>query len=448
MSEQSFLMDRATRFGIMCALVVLMFVPLIFIALIIEERAGLQQETLREIADQWGGQQMLAGPVLIVPVEREVVEETREGDEVTRTTRTENAPPLIVTPRSLAIDGVLRSELRARGIFEVPVYSTDLTLAFGFDLDDFRRELGESERLDWPSARIELHLTKTRGLRSAVEMMAGEEALAVEPGSMLPRKSGVHAPVAQNMALNDMTLVFTLNGARDLEFAPVGRQTDIALSGDWPHPSFDGAFLPDEREVSDSGFTASWSIPHLARDLPQMVRGVSAFNEINASRFGLSLYNPVGFYQKVGRAARYGILFIALTFLTIFLTEGMSKRPVHPAQYLLIGVAQCVFFLLLLSFAEQIGFTPAYMLASLATIALLAFYAVAALRLGKRAGLLIGVLVLLYATLFLILQSTEYALLAGSILAFLAVAVTMVLTRNEVWFPQKTDAGGAVKSGA
>ncbi|MEL6233962.1 MAG: cell envelope integrity protein CreD [Pseudomonadota bacterium] len=440
MSEQSFLMDRATRFGIMCGLVVLMFVPLIFIALIIEERAGLQDETLREIARQWGGRQVLTGPVLVIPVEREVVEETRDGDEVTTTTRIENAAPLIVMPRSLTLNGALRSEMRARGIFEVPVYSADLSMAFDFDTEGLERELGERERFDWTGARVELHLSNTRGLRSAVVMKTGDAELAVEPGSLLPRKSGVHAPVTRGTDLSAMTLVFTLNGAQDLEFAPVGRQTDIDMTGDWPHPSFDGAFLPDTREVTETGFTAAWSIPHLARDLPQMVRGASNFNQIDASRFGLSLYNPVSFYQKVGRAARYGILFIALTFLTIFLTEGLSKRPVHPAQYLLIGVAQCVFFLLLLSFAEQIGFTPAYGLASLATIGLLAFYAVASLRLGRRSSLLIAILILLYATLFFILQSTEYALLAGSILAFLAVTVTMVLTRNETWFAQRSDA--------
>ncbi|MEM8742901.1 MAG: inner membrane CreD family protein, partial [Pseudomonadota bacterium] len=179
MSEQSFLMDRATRFGIMCGLVVLMFVPLIFIALIIEERAGLQDETLRDIAGQWGGRQVLTGPVLVIPVEREVVEETRDGDEVTITTRIENAAPLIIMPRNLTLTGDLRSEMRARGIFEVPVYSTDLNIAFEFDTEGLERELGERERFDWSGARVELHLSNTRGLRSSVVMKAGEAELAI-----------------------------------------------------------------------------------------------------------------------------------------------------------------------------------------------------------------------------------------------------------------------------
>jgi len=178
----------------------------------------------------------------------------------------------------------------------------------------------------------------------------------------------------------------------------------------------------------------------LAFLMPQEVRGTSGFQQIESARFGVALYNPVDFYQKVSRAAKYGILFIALTFLTVFLMERMSVQPVHPAQYVLIGVAQCVFFLLLLSFAEQIGFTPAYGLASIATILLLGFYAAASLKLARRSSLLVAVLVLLYATLYFILQSTEYALLAGSILAFLAVAVTMVLTRDERWFPERKDA--------
>lgn len=440
MSEQSFLMDRATRFGIMCGLAVLMFVPLLFITLIIEERAGFQEDTLSEVAEQWGGAQSLTGPVLVIPVTREVVEEKTEGEEVVTTTRTEEAQPLILLPRMLEVEGTLRSELRARGIFEVPVYSTDLGLRFGFDLAGLDRALFERESLDWDRARIELHLSNPRGLRSEMVLRAGETALELEPGSILPRRSGVHAQVGPETDLSALTLEFTLNGAQAFDIVPAGRQTDIALVGDWPHPSFAGAFLPDERSVTETGFEAAWSIPHLARDMPQEVRGASGFQQIEAARFGVALYNPVDFYQKVSRAAKYGILFIALTFLTVFLMERMSVQPVHPAQYVLIGVAQCVFFLLLLSFAEQIGFTPAYGLASLATILLLGFYAAASLKLARRSSLLVAVLVLLYATLYFILQSTEYALLAGSILAFLAVAVTMVLTRDERWFPERKDA--------
>lgn len=435
----SFLMDRATRFGIMIGLVVLMFVPLIFIGLVIEERAGYQAEALNEVGGQWGGRQVAVGPVLVVPVDVLVTDEKKEGDRTVTTTRTETAEPLILLPEKLAVTGTLKSEIRSRGIFEVPVYATEFRYAFGFDRARLDGVLAEKETARWDKARIELHVSNTRALRSEMVLKSGEAALALEPGSYLPRTSGVHAAVTRETAIADLTLTFTLNGSERLFFAPAGRQTDVGLKGDWPHPSFTGAFLPDGREVTEAGFAADWSIPHLARDLPQVVRGASELSQIDASTFGLDLYNPVDFYQKVSRAAKYGILFIALTFLTIFLMEGLSRVPVHPAQYVLIGVAQCVFFLLLLSFAEQIGFTWAYLVAGLATILLLGFYALAALKLGRRAGILVSVLVLLYATLYLILQSTDFAMLAGSILAFLAVALTMYLTRNETWFAERRE---------
>ena len=149
--------------------------------------------------------------------------------------------------------------------------------------------------------------------------------------------------------------------------------------------------------------------------------------------FGVSFYNPVDLYQKVERAAKYGILFIALTFLTVFLIERFAARPVHPAQFVLIGVAQCVFFLLLLSFAEQIGFTAAYMGAAAATIGLIGLYGHTGLALGRRSPVLVGSLLTLYGTLYLILRSADYALLAGSILAFIAVALAMLMTRGEDW---------------
>jgi inner membrane protein len=438
MSEQSFLLDRATRFGIMIGLIVLMFVPLIFIGLVIEERASYQADTLSEVGGQWGGQQTVSGPYLVIPVDRQVTE-AREVDGRTLTeTRTEAGDPVILLPERLDVTGTLRSEIRSRGIFDVPVYATELEIATGFDTSRVAAAVGEGETLRWQDARVELHLSNTRGLRSAIVLKAGATELPLEPGSHLSGFLGVHAAVDEASPLASLRLSFTLNGSERIHIAPAGRQTEVALSGDWPHPSFTGGFLPNEREVTATGFTARWSVPHLARDIGQIVRGGGSLMGIQPATFGVDLYNPVDFYQKVSRATKYGILFIALTFLTVFLMEGLASRPVHPAQYVLIGVAQCVFFLLLLGFAEHAGFTPAYAIAAAATILLLAFYAFAALKLGRRAAVVVAVLVLLYATLYLILQSIDYAMLAGALLAFAAVALTMILTRNESWFGERS----------
>ncbi len=171
----------------------------------------------------------------------------------------------------------------------------------------------------------------------------------------------------------------------------------------------------------------------MSRDVPQAMRGVSRLHGLQQASFGVDLFDPVTLYTMAERAAKHGILFIALTFMTVFLMEGGSKTATHPAQFLLIGMAQIVFFLLLLSFAEQFGFALAYAGAATATIALLSYYGLASLRPGRRSWVLTATLIVLHATLYMIRKSSDYALLAGSILALLAVAVTMVMTRNESW---------------
>ena len=208
----------------------------------------------------------------------------------------------------------------------------------------------------------------------------------------------------------------------------------MTLASDWPDPSFNGAFLPNDYQIGAEGFTASWTIPHLARNLPQISRQNLDAEARTAAGFGVRFFQPNDFYQKAFRAARYGLLFVAMTFLTVLLIDRTSARPAHPVQYLLIGLAQSIFVLLMVAYAEQIGFAAAYALSAAATIGLIVMFGAMAMKLGRRTWVLGVTLVVLYAVLYLILQSTDYALLAGATLAFLALAVTMYLTRNESWY--------------
>jgi inner membrane protein len=225
-----------------------------------------------------------------------------------------------------------------------------------------------------------------------------------------------------------------LNGAEELRLTPVGRDSRVTITSDWPHPSFFGAFLPDGSDIAEDGFEATWTIPHLARALPQVSR--EDFDGIARSdtAFGVRFFQPNDFYQKAYRAARYGILYIALTFLTVLLVARNRTTPVHPVQYFLIGLAQATFVLLMVSYAEQIGFASAYLISAGAVTVLLTLFGWLGLSLGRRSLVLGATLVLVYAVLYLILQSEDYALLAGSTLAFLAIAATMFATRNEEWY--------------
>ncbi|MFK7942945.1 MAG: cell envelope integrity protein CreD, partial [Paracoccaceae bacterium] len=344
-------------------------------------------------------------------------------------TYTERGAPVVLMPEDLTVSANATSQIRSRGIFDVPVYSVDLDMAFGFDLDRIAGVMGGRETVLWDKAVLSIAMPRTRSFTGAAVLKTGGRTFDLEPGAAVGPGGGIQANIGDPRGLDAFALSMGLNGADQLSFSPTGRLTVIDMTSDWPHPSFSGEFLPKTREVNDTGFTARWEVPHLAREIAQVSRNPN----FDASAFGVRFYSPVDIYQQVTRAAKYGILFIALTFLTVFLSERLSARRVHPAQFLLIGIAQCVFFLLLLSFAEQFGFGWSYLGASAATIGLISFYGRSGLGLGKRWTVLGASLIALYGVLYLILQSTDYALLAGSILSFVAIALVMVLTRNEPW---------------
>lgn len=443
------------RFLVVGILVLLMFIPLFFAGEVINSRKHYSQETIRNVGMEWGGQQVLSGPFLVIPVEREVTtisarpkidpqtglvmthpETGEELKERFEETVIKAAPNLYVLPRKFDANLSTQTQMRSRGIFEVPVYQAQVDMAFDFDLSAAELELADNETLLWEDARIEMEVSNNKALRGTAEIVANGQELPLAP------MSGRHGFIAQTKdprQISDYALAVGLNGAQSLMVTPVGLDSQVRMTSDWPHPSFSGEFLPDTHEVSETGFAASWSIPHLARPLPQASRDPVAAMARQVSEFGVRFIQPNDFYQKAYRAANYGILFIALTFLTILLIERGSGQPVHAVQYILVGLTQSVFVLLMVAYAEQIGFAAAYALAAGATIALLTGFGAFAMKLGRRSLVLGAVLVVVYAVLYLILDSADYALLAGSTLAFFAIALTMFATRNEDWFGPERD---------
>ena len=428
--QPSVFASRGWRFAVMIVLTLLMFVPLILISLVIEDRVSYRRDALREVSQQWGGEIGIDGPVLIIPVERIGVRTVKDEEGRPRSENfTERAASVVLRPELLDIVADARSEIRHRGIFKVPVYASDMVMSFGFDPARVEQVPGPRETVLWDKAMLVVYLPAARSFSGETVLSAAGRSFDLEPGTPDGNRSGFHARTGDPRRLGEFTLKMGLNGAGRFGFAPAGRLTRVTLTSDWPHPSFTGNFLPKNREITAEGFTATWEVPHLARDIAQVSRGEGW----TRSSFGVRFYSPVDIYQRVQRAVKYGVLFIALSFLTVFLMERFSKRNVHPAHFVLIGIAQCTFFLLLLSFAEQIGFTPSYLLAGGATISLISFYAAGGLGLGRRAWALAAALALMYAVLYLILRSADYALLAGSVLAFAAVALAMVMTRGEDW---------------
>ncbi|MEL7149313.1 MAG: cell envelope integrity protein CreD [Pseudomonadota bacterium] len=444
--------SAGVRFIVVGVLALLMFIPLGLVSDIIQERSRYSDDTIRDISREWGGAQLLSGPLLVIPVTEDVVyQRKREAvDPVTgRTLRddknyviydryeetvTESRAPIYLYPEQFDLNVATRSQVRKRGIFEVPVFTADVVLDFAFDSTVITEALTGDEEIDWDAAELRLHLDSNRALRGETALTTAARTFRLEP---IPHGenalTGVFSKVGDPRELGDLSLTLSLNGAQHFGASAVGRISRMTMTSDWPDPSFVGSFLPDQSEITDDGFTASWTVPHLARSLPQVSREMPDQAARRIATMQVKYLTPNDFYQKAWRAARYGILFIGLTFLTILLLDRTSGRPAHPVQYLMVGLAQSVFVLLMVAYAEQIGFTAAYAVAAGATIGLLGLFGATALRLGKRTGLLVGMLCTVYFVLFMILRSADYALLAGATLAFVALALTMWLTRNEDW---------------
>ena len=438
------------RFIAVGVLALVMFIPLNLVSGIIEDRARYSDQTVADISREWGGPQLLSGPLLVIPVTEEVTYDRRREavDAITgltltdakgntvyehyQETVTEARAPVYLYPTVLDVTFDTVSSTRHRGIFEVPVFTTAAGLAFGFDAALAETVLRGEEELRWEDARIDVPLSSNRALRGEARLSAGGRNFALQPISSGERRAGITARTGDPRELGALTLDLMLNGAQSLAVAATGRTTRVAMTSDWPDPGFYGAFLPDASDISETGFTAAWTVPHLARTLPQVSRE-NPDPHARDTAMGVRFVTPADFYQKAYRAARYGILFIGLTFLTILLLDRSGAKPTHPVQYLMVGLAQAVFVLLMVAYAEQIGFGAAYALASGATVGLLVVFGATALKLGRRTGVLAAMLVTLYAVLYLILRSADFALLAGSTLAFIALAGTMVLTRNEDW---------------
>ncbi|MDD2868070.1 cell envelope integrity protein CreD [Neomegalonema sp.] len=431
--------SRAARFLMLGLITLLLGAPLLMVGLIGSEREYLHRQTSREIGAVWGGEQTLIGPALAIPFDQRERRSVGSGED-RRTEIVTTRRIAVFLPRELAVAGETEAEIRRRGIYETPVYAARAALSGEFDAAPWEGFFDEDQTPLWDRAFVSIQISDPRAFRENMSLDWGGRSLKLLPGASLSGAAGLHAPVGdpREGGAKRFSTELAFNGSGSLFFAPLGETSRVTLKGDWPHPGFGGAFLPVEREVSPTGFTASWSVPYVARSLPQsFVEGETAslnsYGAERASAFGLTFAQPASPYQQVERALKYGLLFVAMTLVTVFLIETQGRRPAHAVQYLLIGLAQCVFFLLLLAFSEHMGFAVAYGIAAAATIGLITLYVFAGLKLGRAGWTVFGLLTVIYAFLYLLLRNQDYALLIGAVAAFAALAGTMWTTRDVDW---------------
>lgn len=420
-------------------LLVLLLVPLALLDGLVAERQARGQEVAAEIARASAGPQTLVGPLLLVESERQVERRRvveREGHLSQETEQDTETRLALVTPESLAIEAGLRTERRGRSLFSVPVFQSAQRLTGRFALPT---PTGEAPGWEPRRAWLVLGLGDNRGVRK-VALRLDAKPVNVEPGTRVAwLPEGLHAPVPGD-ALSDgfaFALDLELLGTGRLAWLPSAAETTASAHGDWPHPGFEGRHLPDSRAVGESGFEAAWAVSRLSSGVSRALAACSPAEThceaLAESGFGLRLVEPVDRYLMTERAMKYALLFLALVFGAVFLVEALSARPVHFVQYGLTGLALAMFYLLLLSLSEHVGFGLAYALAAAACSTLLGYYLAAVLG-GARRGLGFGLgLAALYGLLYLLLRSEDHALLVGSGVLFAALAAVMALTRRVDW---------------
>lgn len=424
----------AYKLALVGGLSVLLTIPTVFIYGLISDRERRQKEAVQEVSGKWGNEQMVTGPVVSVPYWMEDKVFNKETEKYTLV-RTKSFAHFL--PDDLKITGEVKPKLLRRGIYEVVVYEARIKVEGGFS--DFSFDgWKKGQQVDWKDAFLSLGLSDLRGLQERSPVRWGGRAFAYEPGletddvvssGVTVKKIWSAAPAPGKTVPFSFDLAF--NGSQRLLFTPLGRTTDVNLSSPWADPSFGGAFLPDERTVSEKGFEARWNVLDLNRGFPQRFSGGG--RQVQNSAFGLDLLSPLSVYQKNTRALKYAVMFISLTFIVFFFVEVLNKKSVHAVQYILVGLALCLYYTLLLSFSEHINFNAAYWLASASVLSLVTLYVWSVLKSGLMAGMLGGILLILYGFLFIVLQLQDYALLIGSIGLFVVLAALMYLSRKIEW---------------
>ena len=446
-------------------LALLLLIPASLVDSLIYERQQLRDQAVNEIASTWGGPQRLVGPVLQVPYTQTLQSRSSDQDLV-------ESGSAYFLPDQLTLDGSTTSEQRYRGIYVAVLYTGQVRVSGRFDSLAIERLAVNRTDLDWSRARLSFGVEDLRGIDSLSTLEFGTQRLNFEPGTPAGGivGTGFQASVNLDPSASDLRFAFDLSvrGSSALTFMPLAARTSVRLKSDWDTPKFVGAFLPDERTVDDTGFGASWTVLEVNRPFAQegtrrlgqppiqpldhRFRSAAAGDDLyyieptrmrpteagsvsfDGYDFGVQYLLPVDEYRKIERSAKYSALFIAATFLTFFFIEVLNRRRLHPVQYLLVGFAIVLFYILLLSLSEHVGFDLSYLISVSLILGMVTAYSYAVLRNIKLAVLVMGILGLLYGFFYSLLQLEEYSLLLGSFGLLAALATVMYLTRGTNWY--------------
>lgn len=422
------------KLALLCGLFLLLQLPLQSIMSINEERQAYRSEAIAQITASSSGSQRLVGPVLVIPY----TQTQRDYNEAEKKyVITVSSKRLLLLPESLKVNGELQVEPRKLGIYQSQLYHGQFKLNGRFNLDTLRSL--QQENITPGQPYLSLMVSDARGILQVPALQWGGSSVSFQPGSGMDNNPpGVHAPLALDgldpAKATDFALALTLQGTDHFELVPVGANSQLHLQSNWPHPGFIGNFLPRQHQIDATGFRADWESSWFANNMQARFAADGDTPVDRLPAFSVNLIEPVDHYQQNERASKYGVLFIGLTFLGFFLFELLKKLRLHPVQYLLVSMAQVIFYLVLLALSEQLGFAMAYLLASVACVGLLSYYASYLLGSLRRGLGFASLLALLYAILYGLMQAEDFALLLGSGLLFVVLAIVMVVTRKVDWY--------------
>jgi inner membrane protein len=415
-------------------LTIILLIPGIMIQDLIRERQDRSVETIEKINAKWSNAQTICGPVLTIPYT------TTQVDANNKTVLQEHT--ISITPENLNIDTQLFPEERYYGIYKTILYKSEIDLSGNFDKINYQKT--DNSTIHWDQAYLTIGVSDLRGITENISFTLDNKQYPVEAAGNYDRLMGKILVVSLNNAdtlLTGQPLNFNckikLNGSSNINFIPIGKTSKVHVAGTWKSPGFIGNFSP-EHTITENGFDASWSVLRFNRSIPEtwIDNQVETFEDAS---FGVNLIDPVNHYQQNMRSAKYAFMFIALTFVVFFFVEILTKKRIHPIQYLLVGIALILFYSLLLSISEQINFGIAYLVASIATIGLITAYTHSIFKNKMQTGGLAAMLCMLYIFLYVVLQLEDIALLIGSVGLFIILGIIMFFSRKINWYKQEEE---------
>lgn len=409
------------RLASISAITLAFFIASFFINRTINDRQELFKKVKGDIALSWAGKQTMIGPILAVPY----VEHLKNGRE---------RDFMLLLPDSFDVKINSESQIRSRGIFDIPVYESNIEMKCSFNPEILSHSL-KADAIDWRSAKFIICISEPKGLKDVEVKFLGLH-LPINPGigALNTSLDGINIPVnlEQNWKKSfDIKFQISLKGSESFSIVPIGKTNNINAVSNWPDPSFVGYLLPDTKTINKQGFKAEWTVNSLAVNFPD-VFSAKNLDKMNMQQksLGIRLVKPADHYQQTERCTKYSFLFIIYTFLIFFLYETIKKIRIHILQYCVVAAALLYFPILLISIAEHLSFETAFWIASIAVISQCSFYVFGFLEKLKERLFFTCILTILYLYLFIVLRLEEMAFLVGSIGMFLGIAITMIYTRK------------------